>query len=239
MKGFDLRFIVSTDLELRKKSDTSTTMAGHAAVFNSQSQDLGGWTEFLDPDCFSDALNRDDLECYSLFNHDPNHVLGVTTNGSHRVSQDKTGLYQETDLDMDSVDGSTMAGHIRAGRITRMSFAMLVAPDGSEWDYKNGAVIRTVKRVSVLADTSPVTYAAYQAANVGMRSLFGNASSEIQSLMLRAEHNLPLGKTDYDLLKDWKIRISNLLDKTKEVETPAPAAVRTLDDWKKRFNALK
>lgn len=220
-------------------SDGTGTIVGHAAVFNTMSCDLGGWKEMLAPGCFTDSLDRDDLECYSLFNHDPNLVLGTTTNDSLRLKQDKTGLYQETDLDGSTTDSRNMEAHVRTGRISRMSFAFMVAPvDGDKWDVKDGGVIRTVQRVSLLADVSPVTYAAYDAANVGMRSIYSSEETFIRALLLRAEHNLALTKTDLDTLKSVHSRISAVLKIENKSPEAAPARGKSLEEWQTRFNSL-
>lgn len=233
-------FQSALELRAKKEGGDSNTMCGHAAVFNARSHNLGGFYEKLSPGCFDAALKRSDFECYSLFNHDPNLVLGVTTNGSHRVSQDKTGLYQECDLDPACPDGGKMIGHLRAGRITRMSFAMRVAPDGDDWGMdENGDVVRTVKSVDLLADTSPVTYAAYQAANVGMRALCSDGSVDVQALAVRAKHGLKLGKTDFDTLRTFAIQIEELLKLEKKEPGSAPVAVRTLEQIKADFEFLK
>jgi uncharacterized protein len=239
MNDAERRYLKST-LEYRKgASSDKCTIAGQAAVFNSRSQNLGGYYEMLADGCFTPALEDPDLECYSLFNHEASRLLGVTTNGSVRVSQDKKALNQETDLDGSTEDARSMAAHVATGRITRMSFAMYVAPDGSEWsEDKNNDVIRTVTKVSRLADVSPVTYAAYDAANIGMRSMFGSETNAIISLFLRAEHNLKLGKTEFDTLRDWQKRIGDLLKIEKEDPETAPVSGVTLSELKGRFSFL-
>ena len=235
MTGLERRFYATT-LEARKSNNGKTTIGGHAAVFNSRSQNLGGFYEVLSPGAFSTALADPDLECYSLFNHEPSRVLAVNTNGSLRLDQDKSGLSQETDLDGSTGDIRDMAAHVESGRIKRMSFAMQVAPDGDEWDMKDGDVVRSVNKISVLADVSPVTYAAYKAANIGMRSLFGEDVSTIMSFALRAQHNLALGKTEFDTLRDWQKRINDLL--ALEIAKPEsqPEAVRSIQYWKAQFD---
>ena len=239
MPDLERRFIGSV-IELRAGKSDMPVMAGHAAVFNSRSQNLGGFYEMLMPGCFTAALEDKSLECYSLFNHDPNLVLGVTTNGSLRVSQDKTGLYQETDMTGDTSTSKDVKAHVASGRITRMSFAMKVEPDGDSYSVdKNNDVIRSIHSISLLADTSPVTYAAYDAANVGMRSALGeSAYDQLMPLIVRAQHSLPLGKTDFDTLRDWQKRINDLLNLEKPISAPEPVSRRSLAQLKQQFDFL-
>lgn len=76
------------DLELRMDGD-KPTVVGYGAVFNSMSNDLGGFREYISPKAFEGRLD-DDVRF--LFNHDPNYVLARTTNGTLRLSVDEKGL---------------------------------------------------------------------------------------------------------------------------------------------------
>ena len=73
------------DLELRMDGD-KPTVVGYGAVFNSQSNDLGGFREFIAPGAFDGRL-EDDVRF--LVNHDANLILARTTNGTLRLSVDE------------------------------------------------------------------------------------------------------------------------------------------------------
>ena len=71
-------------IEYRAPDGASPRAEGYAAVFNSET-DLGYYREKIAPGAFTRALaEKQDVRC--LFNHDPNHVLGRTKNGSARQS---------------------------------------------------------------------------------------------------------------------------------------------------------
>ena len=135
---------------------------GHAAVFNSLSEDLGGFREKIQPGAFDDVL-KDDVRAY--FNHDPNFLLGRTSAGTLRISVDEQGLRYELDVP-NTTAGRDLKENMRLGNITQSSFAFTIGKDGDAWERaENGADIRTIKKVKRLYDVSPVSLPAYPSAN--------------------------------------------------------------------------
>ena len=142
------------------------TLAGYAAVFNSRSQDLGGFVEVIRPGAFAGALAGD---VRALWNHDSNHVLGRTKNGTLRLREDDHGLYMEVDLP-DTAMGRDVHEMVRRGDVDQMSFAFAVNKGGDEWRKENGQQVRELIDV-ILYDVSPVAYPAYEATSVSARAL--------------------------------------------------------------------
>ena len=154
------------DLELRMDDDKATVV-GYGAVFNSQSNDLGGFREFIAPGAFDGRL-EDDVRF--LVNHDANLILARTTNGTLRLSVDEKGLRYEADLPNTSTARDLME-LLKNGTISQSSFAFTVEEDS--WEVKDGMNIRTIDKVSQLYDVSSVTYPAYNEASssVALRSM--------------------------------------------------------------------
>ena len=161
VRTFDLQ-----DLELRMDDDKATVV-GYGAVFNSQSNDLGGFREFIAPGAFDGRL-EDDVRF--LVNHDANLILARTTNGTLRLSVDEKGLRYEADLPNTSTARDLME-LLKNGTISQSSFAFTVEEDS--WEVKDGMNIRTIDKVSQLYDVSSVTYPAYNDASssVALRSM--------------------------------------------------------------------
>ena len=135
---------------------------GHAAMFNSLSEDLGGFREKIQPGAFDDVLEND-VRAY--FNHDPNYLLGRTSAGTLRLSVDEQGLRYELDVP-NTTAGRDLKENMRLGNITQSSFAFTIGKDGDAWERaENGADIRTIKKVKRLYDVSPVSLPAYPSAN--------------------------------------------------------------------------
>lgn len=141
--------------------DQFRTLAGYASVFNTPSEDLGGFREIIAPGAFTRALAAPDLSVALLWNHDPDTVMASTRNGTLELTQDQKGLRCWARVDMEDFDAKRVVGKIRSGLIDQMSFAFTVAEGGDEWEVRDGNNWRTVRDVSGLYDVSAVTWPAY------------------------------------------------------------------------------
>lgn len=139
---------------------------GHAALFDTLSENLGGFREQVAKGAFAGVLD-DDVR--ALFNHDPNHILGRTNAGTLSIAVDDTGLRYEIQPP-DTQTARDLVTSIDRGDIDQSSFAFTVAEDDWE-ENEDGVWIRTILKVRRLYDVSPVTYPAYPDASVGLRSL--------------------------------------------------------------------
>ncbi|EKN4012909.1 HK97 family phage prohead protease, partial [Yersinia enterocolitica] len=137
-------------------------------VFNTRSEPLWGFREIIKPGAFDDVLGND---VRGLFNHDPNFILGRSSANTLTLSVDERGLqYNIVAPDTQTIRDLVIAPMLR-GDITQSSFAFSVARDGESWyEDEEGIVIREISKFSRLYDVSPVTYAAYQDADSGVRS---------------------------------------------------------------------
>lgn len=168
MKDKERRFLtMPVSLETRGEGDTAApVISGYAAVFNSLSENLGGFREQIAPGAFDDVLT-DDVR--ALFNHDPNHILGRNGAGTLRLSIDAKGLKYEIDPP-DTQTARDLIVSMKRGDVDQSSFAFTVEND--DWNEDDdGRVIRTITKFKRLYDVSPVTYPAYTDATVGLRHL--------------------------------------------------------------------
>ena len=151
MKEIERRAFTVAGLEVREDDDTPT-IKGHAAVFNSLSEDFGGWREKIAPGAFTEALS-DDVR--ALFNHDPNYILGRTPN-TLRIAEDARGLAVEIDPPTSQMSDHVLSA-IRRGDVTQMSFGFRTVDD--MWERSDDGDIRTLLKVE-LFDVLPVTFPA-------------------------------------------------------------------------------
>ena len=142
---------------------------GYAALFNTLSEDLGGFREQLQAGAFSDALSQSDVR--ALINHDPNLVLGRNRSGTLVLREDATGLYAEI-TPPDTASSHDLIELMKRGDVNQMSFAFNVAREDQIWTREGtGPWLRTIKRVSNLYDVSIVTYPAYPQTTAAVRAL--------------------------------------------------------------------
>jgi uncharacterized protein len=169
-KGTRERRIFKVDrIEVRAAGENGVrTLAGYAAVFNSDSEPMYGFTERIRPGCFARAIKEDDVR--GLFNHDPNFVLGRNTAKTLRLSEDDKGLSFEIDLNPDDPDAAKVAAKVARGDVSGCSFSFRTLKD--EWEYSEtgGTTLRTLIDVE-LFDVGPVTFPAYPATDVSVRSM--------------------------------------------------------------------
>lgn len=157
----------STDFEARAVGD-EFRIAGHAAVFNRLSQDLGGFVERIAPGAFRKTIGEADVR--ALFNHDASLILGRSKAGTLYLEEDDRGLAYEVKIP-DTSYGRDLMVSIERGDITQSSFGFRVIDD--RWDRTDdGYPLRTLREVSLHnGDVSPVTYPAYLDTEVATRAV--------------------------------------------------------------------
>lgn len=174
-------------IELREDSDTPK-IVGHAAVFNKLSLNLGGFRETIEPGAFENAIGESDIR--SLFNHDPNFILGRSPD-TLSVREDKVGLFTETTPPDTQTVRDMVLEPMRRGDLTQMSFAFRIDKGGDDWfEDDDGRLVRTIKKggVKELFDISPVTYPAYPDTDVAVRSIHDMLETDEERTRLIVAH---------------------------------------------------
>lgn len=168
---------MSKDIERRMlcrevRVDTSgdkPAIRGYAAVFNTLSEDLGGFREQLQAGAFADAIASSDVR--ALMNHDANLVLGRDRSGTLTMREDAVGLQVEISPP-DTQYARDLLEVMKRGDVNQMSFAFTVGREDQQWTRDGtGPWIRTIKKISRLYDVSVVTYPAYPQTSAAVRAL--------------------------------------------------------------------
>jgi len=157
----ELRWIEAREASLR---DAGKTIAGHAARYDSLSEDLGGFVEIIRPGAFASVL-RQDVRC--LFNHNADLLLGRTRSRTLTLSDDGHGLAFEVQTPETTV-GQDLRILMSRGDVTGCSFSFDIGDD--RWSMQSGVLLREIFSFARLYDVGPVVFPAYPETDVGLRT---------------------------------------------------------------------
>ena len=136
-------------------------------MFNSESRDLGGFTEVIEPSALDGVVAKSDVLC--LLNHNEDKGVLARCNmgtGSLTLEVDDIGLRYSFEAPNTNLGDELLEG-IRRGDITASSFAFKVGED--KWTKRNdGSYLRTISIIERMFDVSPVYRAAYDATTVSV-----------------------------------------------------------------------
>lgn len=173
-------------IEIRQSGD-QLRIAGYAAVYNSQSKDLGGFVERIRPGAFDKSLDeirsgQRDVVC--RFNHIGGfNVLARSANKSLELKSDGTGLHYVASL-IPTQAAKDLFSMVSSGLISQSSFAFrLSSPTSERWNFAASPVEREILEAELI-DVSPVDDPAYPETSVGVRA-FQTAEIEYYSNLLK------------------------------------------------------
>jgi hypothetical protein len=142
-------------------------LVGYGAVFNQISEDLGGFREIVLPGAFANALEGD---VRSLFNHDPNLILGRTVSDTLHLAEDDVGLRYEVDLP-DTQYARDLEISVDRGDVDQSSFGFRAIEESWRNPDENNPLPTRILHELKLFDTGPVTFPAYPMTSVQVRDM--------------------------------------------------------------------
>jgi HK97 family phage prohead protease len=185
----------STEIEVRSEGD-GMTFSGYASVFDSPSEDLGGFIEYVAPGAFKRSLQaRNEIKL--LWNHDTNEPLASVRGGSLQLVEDSRGLKVTAKLP-NTTRGRDVAELLRSKVIDSMSFGFNVIKDS----WSNNGSVRTLESVR-LSEVSVVTFPAYSATTATVRSMQPTIDAdELANALLKLESGEDLDEKSATLITD-------------------------------------
>ena len=227
----------------------SRHIEGYAIVFNSLSNDLGGFREIIERGAITDELiNNSDIVC--LMNHDIKKGLLARSyhgRGSLKLDIDEHGLHYSFEAPKTALGDEVLEG-IRRGDISKCSFAFVCGEDNWTKD-ENGEYIRHVKKIKNLYDVSLVYHPAYEETEVkadtrGLDELKAqeeannivkeNSESDMndkQELITQLQTILEKLKTEF---LDWSDRIERLSAYMASTGKSYKNHLATIRNWARR-----
>lgn len=168
-----------------RKAGDEIFIEGYAMVFNTPSQDLGGFKEVILPESIDETIIKSsDIFCY--INHNENTGVLARSRygvGSLKLTIDDVGLKYSFKLGK-SYHHQQLLEYIERGEIFGSSFAFTVLED-EILKGEDGTYIRYIKRFDRLYDVSPVFEPAYLATDVSVRSRVEKIKNDENSRMQR------------------------------------------------------
>ena len=214
----ELRYIENSEIRANAES---RNVDGYALVFNSLSENLGGFREQILPEAVDGVIEKSDV--MALLNHDSSRGILARSrygNGTLTLTADDKGLRYTFDAPKTSL-GDECLEYLRRGDISQSSFAFTVAEDS--WEKQgDGTYVRTIKKFDRLFDVSPVFTPAYAETSVSCRS-FDEFKAEEERLAEEKrqaedkEKEEKLAKYYSDLRKEYK----EALERAKELNQDA------------------
>ena len=217
----------TTDIEVRAEGD-GMTFSGYAAVFNSPSEDLGGFIEYVAPGAFKRSLqSRNEIKL--LWNHDSGEPLASVRGGSMQLVEDERGLKVTATLPQTS-RGRDVAELLRTKVIDSMSFGFNVIKDSWSRDGQT----RTLESVR-LFEVSVVSFPAYAATTAQVRSAQPTINADdLAEALLKLESGEELDEASASLITE----VVTKLKSSPEVEEVIDNGLDLLDLKKKQFDLL-
>lgn len=202
------RVVTLTEVEVRNEDGDAGAITGYAAVYDTWSGDLGGFKEIIRPGFFRSALQNSDVR--ALWNHNSDLILGRTRAGTLAITDDSRGLHTVTQPP-DTQWGRDAVVSIARGDVDQMSFAFTVHEEGQRWtrDDESGMMKRELlpDGCAELFDISPVTYPAYEATRVSVRT-----KEQVEALQQELDAHVPDNSAENDAGQAERARKRQQLD---------------------------
>jgi HK97 family phage prohead protease len=216
----------SVDFEVRAEGD-GMSFTGYASVFNSPSEDLGGFVEYVAPGAFKRSLqSRNEVKL--LWNHDSGEPLASLRGGTMQLVEDEVGLRVTAKLP-NTTRGRDIAELLRTKVIDSMSFGFNVIKDSWSRDGQT----RTLESVR-LFEASIVSFPAYSATTATVRSATTINPDQLAEALLKLESGEELDEANANLITD----VVNKLKAQPEIEEVIDNGLELLDLKKKQFDLL-
>jgi HK97 family phage prohead protease len=216
----------NVDFEVRSEDD-GMTFTGYASVFNSPSEDLGGFVEYVAPGAFKRSLqSRNEVKL--LWNHDSGEPLASLRGGTMQLVEDSVGLKVTAQLP-NTTRGRDIAELLRTKVIDSMSFGFNVIKDS----WSSNGQTRTLESVR-LFEVSVVSFPAYEATVAQVRSAPSINADELADALLKLESGEELDEKNANLITE----VVSKLKAQPEVQEAEDNGLGILDLKQKQFDLL-
>ena len=242
--------VSDTSIEYREvgNGEKRPVIVGYAAVFNSESRNLGGFVESIHPNAFDEVLATNP-DVIGVYNHSKDKLLARSANGTLKLRPDSYGLRYEMGPLPKTQTAEEVVELVAGGYVTGSSFAFAIknanGVRGENWSVTTGGLRkREVRSIGKLEDVGPVVRPAFEASSVivsrrAIEMALGDAYRPNQTMANAARKGLNAcrGRDDVDgvLMGIAEHLVAREIVSVEEVEYLATIHERCLEaraeDW--------
>lgn len=158
-----------TDLQALTRDANGTItkqIQGYAVMFDTESVDLGGFTEVIKPSAL-DGVDLSDVKL--IYAHENNSILARQSAGNLTTKVDDKGLFFVATLN-DSTLANDVYEDIKVGNLRGMSFGFTIPAGGDTWARRpDGTLLHTVNKIGEVTELTITAYPAYQDTSVELK----------------------------------------------------------------------
>jgi len=169
------RRVITANMEVRAGEDGEPErMVGYAIRYDQPSVPMMGGmiTEYIAPGAARNAVSGD-ADVLALWSHDTSQVLGRTTSGTLKLTEDERGVMAEI---TPPAWANNYMETVKRGDVTGMSFGFRIISD-TVTEKEDGTLEVTLNEVDVV-EVSPVALPAYPSTSLDARSLRDRVEAE-------------------------------------------------------------
>jgi HK97 family phage prohead protease len=221
-------------VEVRANPETGRPMiAGYGIVFNSDSENLGGFIEQVDPGAVTKTLGEADIR--GIANHNSDWTLGRVKAGTMRLRPDARGVYYEIDVNADDPDGQRALAKVQRGDWDGSSFCFETVQE--QWDWDATPARRRLLEIKLI-EMGPVAFPAYPDSTSTARAALAKIAKKVGQPVERMVEALRSGeirslvdRNQEDAVKTWEaIALADEEERAEERAAWSTAYINDLPD---------
>jgi len=219
-------FAISDSKIETREADGSKHVMGNIP-YNSASEKIGWFTEYIQPGAFTKTLQEGDIRC--LWNHDTQKVCGRNKAQTLEFNDKEDGLHFDCTLP-DTTWATDMYESIQRGDTTGVSFGFQVVKDqwtDTQEDDDTTTTRRDLLEVKLFEVSVGVTFPAYpdSISSVATRELAVDDDIDLDIVgraLLSKRTNKPLGDKEKTTLRNSVDKIKSLLPEEESRKEDKP-----------------
>ena len=149
-----------------EEEDGNKRLSGYFIRYGQETELFPGCVEEVRQGAATESLKDNDIRC--LFNHDSGSVLGRTSNGTLKLTEDENGVFGEVQINENDPEAMSVYAKVQRGDIDGCSFGFQIQEETHEI-RDDGSSKFYLDKVNVF-EVSAVTFPAYPQTDISART---------------------------------------------------------------------